>query len=713
MKNCHSSFTIMGQVDTIYPNKAEFVLKLLSGEKVYFHISKTTYYEVLRNVVDEGRDRVMEPDSTYVLHELGEREQFEDKDFWDAKRKFIKYLKLGLMVCIQGVCSTDATGKEIFNARRLILMCSESNAYGWEETHWWIQQINALFEQWLDVLFVSKREFTENDFAQNYRTNLDLLGDPTTNIIQECATMSRFLYGLSSAYLLTGNDRALSAAKACSRYLVNAYASPSHDGEYVFWKFGRVYDGKSTKEINASLNADDKGTYALYEQIYALSGLTQYYRATQDTWILGYIIRTIAAFQKFFLDEKKNNDPCYTGKGGYFSHIDPVTLRPDSPALDATGNKEKKNWNSVGDHIPAYLINLLVSIDPLPVSDEDNSWRLLREECRSILKNCVSNILKHFQPEDGCKFVKERFYKDWTFDNKWGWQQDRGIVGHNLKISWNLTRCGHYYKKLSAESVDHDAQQEYNELADRCYEFARNLGRNMREVGVDLIRGGIYDALERHPQKGFETDFAWGSTKDFWQQEQAILAYYIMLSIGVNEKEIEDFLQLARYCSAFWNLFFIDRDYRKIFFRTSESGRSVIEGQYGIQGGHALAGYHSFELSYLAHIYIRTYVDTTENTDRSFVLYYKPEKSSSIKSLNVLPDFFRKEDLKIIKIKINGVSEDILGDDQYIFQVDISDLPWNSVIMVEYLPTFKIQDTYEKDLREERAKISMTEVCTK
>jgi hypothetical protein len=29
----------------------------------------------------------------------------------------------------------------------------------------------------------------------------------------------------------------------------------------------------------------------------------------------------------------------------------------DSLELDQRGNRARKNWNSVGDHLPAYLIN--------------------------------------------------------------------------------------------------------------------------------------------------------------------------------------------------------------------------------------------------------------------------------------------------------------------------------------------------------------------
>ncbi|MBR0260622.1 MAG: hypothetical protein IJQ85_02400 [Selenomonadaceae bacterium] len=39
-----------------------------------------------------------------------------------------------------------------------------------------------------------------------------------------------------------------------------------------------------------------------------------------------------------------------------------------------------------------------------------------------------------------CIVVQEKFYDDWSHDTTWGWQQNRGVVGHNLKIAWNLMR---------------------------------------------------------------------------------------------------------------------------------------------------------------------------------------------------------------------------------------------------------------------------------
>jgi hypothetical protein len=435
--------------------------------------------------------------------------------------------------------------------------------------------------------------------------------------------------------------------------------------------------------------------YALYEQIYALSGLTQFYRISQDRRIRDYIQRTIAGFQDYYHDTFREGDACFTGKGGYFSHLDPITMRPDTDALGE--NRMKKNWNSIGDHIPAYMINLLLAIDPLP--EQNANWEKLRATCWNILDECVDNILLHFPERSGdpCKpdgtldfdnitnpYVCERYFADWKPDRTWKWQQNRAICGHNLKIAWNLTRCGHYYSYrqsvLNSQGYNQEASN-YEKRARDCYDYAAFLGGKMAELGVDLARGGIFDAVERNPSNGMPTEFVWGSTKDFWQQEQAILAYLILHGVNGDQQ----FLKLARYCNAFWNLFFLDRDDHRIRFRTTESGAPVIDGTYGNEAGHAIAGYHAFELSYLAHIYTRCYVQKHDASgDDNFVIYFRPNRTDNVATINVLPDFLRADEVEIVRVKMNG--SEIEGLRQNQFQIALADYPDEATFAVEFRP---------------------------
>ncbi|MFD0392256.1 AGE family epimerase/isomerase [Streptomyces nogalater] len=144
-----------------------------------------------------------------------------------------------------------------------------------------------------------------------------------------------------------------------------------------------------------------------------------------------------------------------------------MTLSPHSDALGP--NRSRKNWNSVGDHAPAYLFNLFLATG--------------EERYRRILEHTFDMIVTHM-PDRNSPFVNERFHADWTPDTTWGWQQDRAVVGHNLKIAWNLMRMNATMPK-----------REYLALAER-------IGATMPDVGRDPQRGGWYDMVQRLPERG-------------------------------------------------------------------------------------------------------------------------------------------------------------------------------------------------------------------
>jgi len=94
---------------------------------------------------------------------------------------------------------------------------------------------------------------------------------------------------------------------------------------------------KNGEKILSSQFQDDRDTIPLYEQIYALAGLAQYYNATSDWQALYDIRRTLKFFEAYFRDKELK---------GYFSHIDPVNFSADSEWLEPS-NRARKNWNSV------------------------------------------------------------------------------------------------------------------------------------------------------------------------------------------------------------------------------------------------------------------------------------------------------------------------------------------------------------------------------
>jgi hypothetical protein len=130
---------------------------------------------------------------------------------------------------------------------------------------------------------------------------------------------------------------------------------------------------------------------------------------------------------------------------------------------------------------------------------------------------------------------------------------------------------------------------------------------------------------------------------------------------------------------AFWNLFFLNHDYGGVYFRVTDDGLPYVLGDFGNKANHAISGYHAFELNFLAHIYIRTYV-----RKESFCLYFKPDAESRRRSINVLPDFFKPGTLEIKRITIDGIERATIDPDN--FQIELSASEVGTEIVVEFAP---------------------------
>jgi mannose/cellobiose epimerase-like protein (N-acyl-D-glucosamine 2-epimerase family) len=640
------TLTIQGTVKSVDPRNARCEVTLRSGDTMAVQFSAGSWFTVMTNADGVDNDKV---------------EESAEPQPTDLARRVAKYIRPKDVIFVRGILQENGTEKR-FDGRTVWLQHYVPGKFLFEETHWWLTQVARFADAWLDDIFGDARTYREDDFSALYATNLNILGGHTDDKLQATATLSRLIYGLSSTFLLTGDHRYRVAAAAGVEFQRSAFRSLSHDNRHCFWAYGRRKKADQVVLIMGSENSDDLGAIALYEQIYALAGLTQYYRISNDPDVLHDIARTIRMFNDFFLDSKSVN-PEFPGLDGYFSHIDPVTMRPDSASLGP--RQSRKNWNSVGDHVPAYLINLILALDPLPQGSHP-SVEQLRRTCHEMLDRCVKLIIEKL-PDPECDYVNERFFANWKPDQSWGWQQNRAIIGHNYKIAWNLTRVANLYLSMGRQSD-----------ADNCLKVATKLGKLMISGGADQIRGGCFDAVERKPTSGQPMDFVWGNTKDFWQQEQAILANLILYGYTHDA----EYLDQARAMSAFWNMFFIDHDNQGVFFRVSDNGQPIIEGAYAAKAGYPIAGYHSFELNYLAHIYTRTFVGPVAGTDDSFCLYFKPCANSGFRSINVAPDGVRPGTTEIESVTVQGrPHEDFIADT---FQVHLAESQLGSDIVVVY-----------------------------
>jgi mannose/cellobiose epimerase-like protein (N-acyl-D-glucosamine 2-epimerase family) len=291
-----------------------------------------------------------------------------------------------------------------------------------------------------------------------------------------------------------------------------------------------------------------------------------------------------------------------------------VTMSPHHESLGP--NRSRKNWNSVGDHAPAYLINLWLATG--------------RDRYAEMLERTFDAIVEHFPDPDGNPFVRERFHADWTPDPTHGWQQDRAVVGHNMKIAWNLSRMRSLTDK-----------PEYAELA-------RHIGRTLPAVGADRRRGGWYDVLERRRRDGEDLHrFAWHDRKAWWQQEQAILA--CLLLAGTTDGDPE-FLAEARHAAAFYNTFFLDHDDGGVFFTVLADGNPYVIGSERLKGSHSMSMYHSAELCFLAAVYTDLLIHR-----RPLDLWFKPLPSGFADGvLRVAPDLLPPGSVELVEVEVDG-----------------------------------------------------------
>ncbi|HRY28476.1 MAG TPA: AGE family epimerase/isomerase [Elusimicrobiota bacterium] len=602
--NFEFSDAIAGVVTAFDKAKGVFGLKTYDGREFSVKLTPSTYARGPRNL-----------DEAYV----------------DFTGQLHDHLVPGRYLYAYGVFYPQK-GTHVFEAKTIDFPGKSVDEYRFEEPDWWIKQATSIADFFIRAQFLGK----EIDY-RNYRTMLSLSGARKGDHRQETDTISRLVYGFASTFLLTGEDRFLEAAEKGTAYLRDHMRFYDTDENVVYWYHGIDVKGDGEHKIFASEFGDDYDAIPMYEQIYALAGPTQTYRVTGDPLILKDIKMTVDLFDRFFLDKQRD---------GYFSHIDPITLDPRSESLGR--NKARKNWNSVGDHAPAYLVNLYLATG-------DNRYK-------DFLAYTADCIVNHFPDYGHSPFVNERFMEDWSRDLTWGWQQDQAVIGHNLKIAWNLMR-------INSAKPD----KKYVELSKKIAEL-------MPKVGMDVQRGGWYDVVERELRGDEEVHrFCWHDRKAWWQQEQGILAYMIMFGVLKNP----EYLKLARESAAFYNTFFLDHDDGSVYFNVLNHGIPYLMGNERLKGCHSMSGYHSIELCYLSQVYTNLL-----STGQPLELYFKPVVNGFADSvLRVQPDILPPGSVRLADVWIDGNPWKKFDAEK--LTVELPTLNYRPKIKVRMVPTGK------------------------
>src|SRR5436309_374844 len=165
--------TIAGYVTSYDRDGGRFELETASGERFPVALVGDVSAELLRNL---------------------------DEPYADASDHLQELLSPGRHLFAYGVFYPEQGGYT-FEAKRLVFLGRGVGEYTFEKSGWWTRQIDSL------ARFYRRAQFGKGPIDyREYRTMIRLGGDKTDSHVQETDTISRMVYGMASAYLLTGNE---------------------------------------------------------------------------------------------------------------------------------------------------------------------------------------------------------------------------------------------------------------------------------------------------------------------------------------------------------------------------------------------------------------------------------------------------------------------------------------------------------------------------
>ena len=313
-------------------------------------------------------------------------------------------------------------------------------------------------------------------------------------------TCARILWTYSAAYRRFGNDEYLEMARHAYETLI-----------WRFWdrEFGGVYwwlDGQGR-------SLDTRKVH--YAQAFAIYGLSEYYRATQESGALEL------AQQLFLRLEQYAYEPVH---GGYVEASKQDWQPLADMRLSPRDMRCRKSMNTLLHILESYT-NLL------RVWPDDKLVKRQKELLQVMLKHVLDQGSGHF-----------RLY----FEDDWRSLSPNVSYGHDIEGSWLL---------VEAAQVSGDQA-----LLQYCQQAAVQMAQVVLDEGVDAD-GSLY--YEGAPQ-GIEDDHI-----EWWVQAEAMVGFY-------NAYQLSDEIGYGKAASRCWSYIqekLVDRKYGEWFKRLSRDGQ--------------------------------------------------------------------------------------------------------------------------------------------
>lgn len=175
----------------------------------------------------------------------------------------------------------------------------------------------------------------------------------------------------------------------------------------------------------------------------------------------------------------------------------------------------------------------------------------------------------------------------------WRWQQARAVVGHNLKIAWNLIRFKFHYETRAAEAAeagDTAAAAKYAAKAARCREVSDRIYERVLPFARQHLTGLTLNVIEKNTPPGESSQHVWNGG-NFWHEQQMQEAAAIKFADTGDTR----YLNHADMSELVWSEAYLDPNNQGINFAAHEM--TLDEQNTGDQAYSARPdmGYHQLE----------------------------------------------------------------------------------------------------------------------
>lgn len=310
---------------------------------------------------------------------------------------------------------------------------------------------------------------------------------------------ARILWTFSAAYRHLGDSAYLEMAQRAYDYLTRVFLDPQHGG--VYWWI----DAKGKPVL------DRKHHYA---QAFAIYGLSEYYRATNDP-------KSLTLAQDLFrLLEKHAYDPVH---GGYIEGSSRTWSALEDMSLSDKDLNSRKSMNTMLHMLEGYT-NLL------RVWDDATLKRQHRAIIEDFLTHIVNPRTNHFKL---------------FFDDAWNSLLEHDSYGHDIEGSWLL---------VEAAEVQGDEA-----LLERVRKTAIAIAEAVQRDGVETDGSIPYEGGPH----GLVDD-----TKSWWVHAEAVVGFYNAYQLSGDER----FAETARRSWEYIEAKFIDHEHGDWFKELTHNG---------------------------------------------------------------------------------------------------------------------------------------------